>query len=49
MLVPGGTTHDVEGRGDVRAGMLDISAPGGFEADVPGIAEWFLANPPGRA
>jgi mannose-6-phosphate isomerase-like protein (cupin superfamily) len=49
VLVPGGCTHDFENRGETRAGVLNISAPGGFEKDMPGIAEWFAANPPGRA
>jgi mannose-6-phosphate isomerase-like protein (cupin superfamily) len=49
VLAPGGTTHDFQNRGDVRAGMLNFSAPGGFEPEMPGIAEWFLANPPGDA
>jgi mannose-6-phosphate isomerase-like protein (cupin superfamily) len=49
VLVPGGTTHDFENRGDVRAGMLNFSAPGGFEPHMPGIAEWFAEHPPGIA
>jgi len=49
VLAPGGTTHDFENRGDVRAGALNISVPGDFEEHVPGIVEWFLKNPPGRA
>ena len=49
VLVPGGVTHDFENRSAARAGALNISIPGGFEDDVPGIAEWFLAHPPGRA
>ena len=31
ILVPGGTTHDFENRGTVRAGVLNISIPGEFE------------------
>jgi len=46
VLVPGGVTHDFENRGNVRAGILNFSAPGPFEPMMPGIAEWFLANPP---
>ena len=46
VLVPGGVTHDFENRGDVRAGFLNFSAPGPFEPDMPGIAEWFIQNPP---
>jgi hypothetical protein len=49
VLVPGGITHDFQNRGDVRAGMLNIGAPGGFEESMPGIAEWFIDNPPGPA
>lgn len=49
VLVPGGVTHDFENRGDRRCGALNISAPGGFEPAMPGISEWFLANPPGHA
>lgn len=47
VLVPGGTTHDFENRGAERAGMINISAPGGFEQKMPGIARWFTENPPG--
>jgi mannose-6-phosphate isomerase-like protein (cupin superfamily) len=46
VLVPGGVTHDFENRGNVRAGVLNFSAPGPFEPDMPGIAEWFHHNPP---
>jgi mannose-6-phosphate isomerase-like protein (cupin superfamily) len=49
VLVPGGTTHDFENRGDVRAGVLNFSVPGGFEPHMPGIVEWFAQHPPGRA
>jgi mannose-6-phosphate isomerase-like protein (cupin superfamily) len=49
VLVPGGTTHDFENRGEVRAGALNFSAPGDFEASMPEIAAWFLEHPPGRA
>lgn len=49
VLVPGGITHDFENRGEVRAGVLNISLPGGFEPHMPGIADWFRAHPPGDA
>ena len=49
ILVPGGTPHDFENRGDVRAGILNFSIPGGFEDDMPPIVEWFLKNPPDDA
>ena len=46
ILVPGGTTHDFENRSGLRAGVLNISVPGGFEPHMPGIAQWFADNPP---
>ena len=49
VLAPGGVTHDFENRGSVCAGVLNFSAPGNFEQHMPGIAEWFARNPPGRA
>ena len=49
ILVPGGTTHDFENRGTLRAGVLNLSIPGGFEQDMPGIAAWFADNPPANA
>ena len=47
VLVPGGVTHDFQNRGDVRAGVLNFSVPGGFEPHMPGISDWFAENPPG--
>jgi mannose-6-phosphate isomerase-like protein (cupin superfamily) len=49
VLVPGGVTHDFENRGDQRAGALNVSAPGDFEAQMPAIAGWFAEHPPGDA
>ena len=49
ILIPGGVTHTFENRGDARAGMLSFGVPGGFEAGMPAIVEWFKNNPPGRA
>ncbi len=40
--------YDFENRGSVRAGLLNISVPGGFEPEMPGISAWFLENPPGK-
>ncbi len=48
VLVPGGTTHDFENRGRRRAGVLNFSAPGGFEPHMPGIQDWFREHPPKR-
>jgi hypothetical protein len=39
----------LENRGDTRARVLNISAPGDFEAHMPAIAEWFTEHPPGNA
>ncbi|MDX5434242.1 MAG: cupin domain-containing protein, partial [Halomonas sp.] len=41
VLVPGGTTHDFENRSPERAGVLNFSAPGGFEPNMPAISQWF--------
>ena len=49
VLAPGGTTHDFQNRGAVRAGVLNFSAPGNFETDMPEIAAWFQEHPPGDA
>jgi mannose-6-phosphate isomerase-like protein (cupin superfamily) len=49
VLVPGNLTHDFENRGAERAGMLNVSAPGDFEAMMPGIATWFRERSPDDA
>ena len=49
VLVPGGVTHAFQNRGDVRAGVLNISTPGDFEPHMTSISEWFAENPPGPA
>jgi mannose-6-phosphate isomerase-like protein (cupin superfamily) len=49
VLVPGGVTHDFENRGGARSGVLNFSVPGGFEEDMPDIAQWFADHPPGKA
>jgi mannose-6-phosphate isomerase-like protein (cupin superfamily) len=49
VLVPGGVTHDFENRSAARAGVLNFSYPGEFEPQMPGIVDWFAANPPGDA
>jgi mannose-6-phosphate isomerase-like protein (cupin superfamily) len=45
VLVPGHTPHDFENRSEERAGLLNVAAPGGFEDNMPGIAQWFRENP----
>lgn len=47
VLVPGGMTHDFENRSGARAGVLNFSAPGGFEPNMPAISDWFREHPPG--
>ena len=49
VLIPGGTTHDFQNRSEARAGVLNISVPGGFERDMGSIVDWFAAHPPGPA
>jgi quercetin dioxygenase-like cupin family protein len=46
VLVPGNMIHNFENRTDQRAGMLNVSAPGGFEDNMPGIAQWFRERSP---
>jgi quercetin dioxygenase-like cupin family protein len=47
VLVPGGVTHDFENRSSDPAGFVNFSQPGNFEQEMPGIAQWFIDNPPG--
>lgn len=49
VLAPAGVTHDFQNGGSVRAGVLNISVPGGFEKNMSMIADWFEKNPPGPA
>ncbi len=49
VLAPAGLTHDFENRTSERAGVLNFSAPGGFEPHMPAIAGWFAEHPPGDA
>ena len=46
VMVPGGIPHDFENRSAERAGMLNVSAPGDFEDNMPGIAQWFTERSP---
>jgi mannose-6-phosphate isomerase-like protein (cupin superfamily) len=46
VLVPGDMRHDFENRSAEPAGMLNISAPGDFEREMPGIAQWFIDRSP---
>ncbi len=47
VLAPGGVIHNFENRSSSRAGLLNFSSPGNFEAHMPSIARWFAEHPPG--
>jgi mannose-6-phosphate isomerase-like protein (cupin superfamily) len=46
VLTPAGMMHDFENRSSSRAGLLNFSMPGGFEENMPSIAQWFAEHPP---
>lgn len=39
--IPKNTIHTFANRTHKKAGMLNIDFPGGFEKDMPSMAEWF--------
>ena len=41
VVVPAGVTHDFENRSDAPAALFNVFIPGGFEASMPSIVEWF--------
>jgi mannose-6-phosphate isomerase-like protein (cupin superfamily) len=41
LRIPAGVTHDFENRGPARAGALNVFLPGGFEARMPAIVDYF--------
>ena len=41
LRIPAGVTHDFENRTSSRAGALNVFIPGGFEANMPAIVDWF--------
>jgi mannose-6-phosphate isomerase-like protein (cupin superfamily) len=45
VMIPGGTPHDFENRGEERAGMLSFNNAAGFESEMPSIVEWFAKHP----
>ena len=49
VLVPGGMTHDFKNTADVKATILNIGVPGGFEKVMPQVVQRFAENPPGDA
>ena len=46
IFVPAGVRHDFENRSTNRAGVLNVFAPGAFEAHMPKIVDWFKEHPP---
>jgi mannose-6-phosphate isomerase-like protein (cupin superfamily) len=45
LVIPGGTPHDFENRGALRAGSISINVPGGFENMMPRLLQHFAENP----
>lgn len=45
LRIPATVVHDFENRTGRRAGVLNVFIPGGFEANMPGIVDWFRKNP----
>jgi mannose-6-phosphate isomerase-like protein (cupin superfamily) len=41
LRIPAGVVHDFENRTTQRAGALNVFIPGGFEANMPSIVQWF--------
>jgi mannose-6-phosphate isomerase-like protein (cupin superfamily) len=41
LRIPAGVTHDFENRTARRAGVLNVFIPGGFEARMPAIVDWY--------
>jgi quercetin dioxygenase-like cupin family protein len=41
LRIPPGVVHDFMNETDSKAGLLNIYVPGGFEREMPAIADWF--------
>jgi mannose-6-phosphate isomerase-like protein (cupin superfamily) len=41
LRIPAGVTHDFENRTTRAAAALNVFIPGGFEASMPAIVEWY--------
>jgi mannose-6-phosphate isomerase-like protein (cupin superfamily) len=41
LRIPAGVMHDFQNRGTVRAGVLNVFLPGGFEVMMPAIVDYF--------
>jgi mannose-6-phosphate isomerase-like protein (cupin superfamily) len=44
LRIPAGVTHNFRNRSDAPAILLNVFIPGGFERDMPAIADWFARN-----
>ena len=44
LLIPAGTIHDFENRTEAPAGLLNVFVPGGFEAKMTHIVQWYADN-----
>jgi quercetin dioxygenase-like cupin family protein len=44
-IIPRGVMHDFRNESGARMGLLNIFLPGGFEAMMPAIVDWYRANP----
>jgi mannose-6-phosphate isomerase-like protein (cupin superfamily) len=42
--IPRNTMHTFANRTESKAAMLNIDIPGGFERDLPAMAQWFKEN-----
>lgn len=49
IYIPSGNTHGFKNQSDKKVGFMSINTPGGFEAVVPGIVDYFNKNPLGDA
>lgn len=47
LRIPAGVMHHFENRTTQLAGVLNVFIPGGFEANMPAIVEWFGSHTPG--
>jgi mannose-6-phosphate isomerase-like protein (cupin superfamily) len=43
--IPANVMHDFENRTDEKMGLFNVFLPGGFEQNMPAIAQWFADNP----
>ena len=44
LRIPAGVMHDFRNASDAPARLLNVFVPGGFERQMPAIADWFQRN-----